>query len=117
MRHDIRGEKLTALCVVPVIAIDQQLDAGILVLPDQVDGLEHGADEAAQWPPIGELVAFSRHLGIVTGKQPRIAMGLFDCVVIALRRIAVAAQHRKLMTHGRNIALDIAGVGQMGDRA
>jgi hypothetical protein len=52
VRHDIRDEKFTALGVVP-IAIDQQVDAGVLVLPDQVDGLRHGAGEAARIPAIG----------------------------------------------------------------
>lgn len=34
MRHDIRGEEFTDLLVVP-IAVDQQADAGVLVLSDQ----------------------------------------------------------------------------------
>jgi hypothetical protein len=37
VRHDIRDEELACLDVVLVIADDQQLDAGILVLPDQID--------------------------------------------------------------------------------
>src|SRR3982074_1966592 len=48
VRHDIRDEELTALYVVPPIGVDQQLDAGVLVLPDQVDGLGRRADKAAQ---------------------------------------------------------------------
>jgi len=33
VRHNIRDEKFTGLCVVP-IANDQQVDTGVLVLPD-----------------------------------------------------------------------------------
>src|SRR3989442_12685435 len=48
VRHNIRDEKFTGLYVVPLIAIDQQLDAGVLVIPDQVDGFGHGAEKATQ---------------------------------------------------------------------
>jgi hypothetical protein len=45
VRHDIGGEEFMGLYVVPV-AIDQQSDARILVLPDQVDRLGYRPDEA-----------------------------------------------------------------------
>src|SRR5437899_2915165 len=71
VRHDIRGEKLTALDVVPPIGADQQLDAGVLVLPDEVDGLGRRADKAAQRPGGGgQPLALRRHCGIVTGEKP-----------------------------------------------
>jgi len=37
VRDDIRDEKFTGLHVVPSIGVDQQVDAGVFVLPDQVD--------------------------------------------------------------------------------
>jgi hypothetical protein len=40
VRHDIRDEKFGGHFVVPIV-IDEQLDAGCLVLSDQVDGLGH----------------------------------------------------------------------------
>jgi hypothetical protein len=48
MRHDIRDEKFTVLFVALSVGIDQQIDAGVLVLPDQVNGLGHRAEKAAQ---------------------------------------------------------------------
>jgi hypothetical protein len=36
--------------VVPVVAVDQQLHARVLVLPDAVDRLGHGADKARNDP-------------------------------------------------------------------
>jgi len=37
--YDIRRHQLVRLHVVPVVAVDEQLHAGILVLADQIDGL------------------------------------------------------------------------------
>jgi hypothetical protein len=37
VRHDIRDEQFSGLRVVPSIGIEQQVAAGVLVLPDQVD--------------------------------------------------------------------------------
>src|SRR5258708_10416517 len=119
VRHDIRGEELTALDVVPPIGADQQLDAGVLVLPDEVDGLRGRADKAAQRSGGGgQPLALRRHRGVVTGEKPGLDTGLFDRVVIATRRVAMSAQHRQLMPYLRDVALDeIAGVGQAGDCA
>ena len=80
VRHDIRGEKFTGLYVVPLIAIDQQLDAGVLVLPDQVDGLGHRTDKAAQRSAGSQPLALRRHRGRVAGKQPVLNMGVFSIV-------------------------------------
>src|SRR4030095_4418026 len=49
VRHDVRDEELPGLHVVAGIAMDKQVDASILELADQVDGLGHGADKAARW--------------------------------------------------------------------
>ena len=46
MRHDLRRHKLMGLHVVAIIAVDQQLYTGVLVLADQIDGFGHGPDEA-----------------------------------------------------------------------
>src|SRR5512144_2823604 len=68
VRHDIRDEQLTGLCVVPAIGIDQQVDAGGLVLPDQIDGLGHAADKAAHRSAGGQPLALRRQRGRVAGK-------------------------------------------------
>ena len=68
VRHDIRDEKFTGLYVVPLIAIDQQLDAGVLVLPDQVDGLGHRTGKAAQRSVGSQPLALRRHRCVVAGK-------------------------------------------------
>jgi hypothetical protein len=39
VRHNVGGEKLAGFDVVPVVAVDQKLDAGILVLTNQIDRL------------------------------------------------------------------------------
>jgi hypothetical protein len=43
VRDHIRGEKFAGLGIVPSISFDQQVDSSVLVLPDQIDGLGHGA--------------------------------------------------------------------------
>ena len=68
MRHNIRGEKFTGLYVVPSIGIDQQVDAGVLVLADQVDGLGHRTDKAAQWSAGGQSLALCRQRDRIAGK-------------------------------------------------
>ena len=68
VRHNIRDEKFTGLHVVPSIAMDEQVDAGVLVLPDQIDGLGHGADEAGQRSTGSQPLALCRHRGRVAGK-------------------------------------------------
>jgi len=53
---------------VPSIGIDQQVDAGVLVLPDQVDGLGHRTDKAAQWSAGGQSLALCRQRDRIAGK-------------------------------------------------
>src|SRR5438552_11983041 len=98
VRHDIRDEKFTGLCIVP-IANDQQVDAGVLVLPDPVDGLGHGAEKAAQRSARRQPFALRPYCGIVAAKSPGLERGLFDRLVIATRRLAMSAQHRPLRPH------------------
>src|SRR5216683_8317898 len=106
VRHDIRDEKLSGLDVVPTIAMDQQGDAGVPVLPDQIDGLGHGTDKAAQRSEGSLPLALRRHRGRVAAKQPALDMGLFDRVVIATHRVAMAAQHGQLVSCLRDVATD-----------
>ena len=112
VRHDIRDEKFTGLFVVPlIIAIDQQVDAGVLVLPDQVNGLGHRNDKAAQWSVGGQSLALCRQRGRIAGKQSGLDTGLFARVVIAARGVTMSAQHRELVPYLRDVAVDdIAGV-------
>src|SRR5713101_1668074 len=71
VRHDIRDEKFTSLFVVPlIIAIDQQVDAGVLVLPDQVDGLGHRTDKAAQRSTGSQPLALRPQRGRVAAQYP-----------------------------------------------
>ena len=70
--HHLRGEQFVGLDVVPIVAVDQQLDAGVLIAADQVDGLRHGADKAPQWPAAGEPLALGRHAGRVAGDEPAV---------------------------------------------
>jgi hypothetical protein len=117
VRHDIRGEKFTALDVVS-IAIDQQVDAGVVVLSDQVYGLGDRTEKSARRPAIGHPPALRRYCGVVAGEKPSADMGLFDRIVIATLRVAMSAQYRQLMPYLRNVGIDeIAGVGETGNRA
>jgi hypothetical protein len=70
VRHNFRGEKFTSLCVVPSIGIDHQVDAGVLVLSDQVDGLAHRTDKAAQRSADSQPLALRHDCGVVAGEQP-----------------------------------------------
>jgi hypothetical protein len=111
VRHGIRDEKFGGLFVVP-IAIDEQLDAGCLVLSDQVDGLGHRTDIAVRRFASRRPLALRRHFGVIAGEKPSPDMSLFDRVVIATRLVAMAAQHIELMLDlDRFAAGDIAGVG------
>ena len=67
MRHDIRREQFVSLDVVPVIAVDQKLHAGVLILADQIDGRRHGADKTPQRPASGQPLTFRLHSGLVAG--------------------------------------------------
>jgi len=67
VRHDIRCEELARFDVIPSIAGDQYVDPGVLVLADQVDGLGHGTDEAAQWSAGGQPLALRGGCGGAAG--------------------------------------------------
>lgn len=47
VRHHIRREYLSALVVTPSISVDQHIDTDIPILPNQIDGLGHGAEKPA----------------------------------------------------------------------
>jgi hypothetical protein len=78
VRHDIRDEKFPGLHVVPSIGIDQQVDAGVLVLPDQVDGLGHRTEKSGRRSASSQPRALRRRCGVVAGEKPTPDMGLFD---------------------------------------
>jgi len=72
MRHDLRRDKLVGLHVVAIIAVDQQLYTGVLVFADQINGLRHGADKAAQRTAPRQTLALRRDCGLVASKQPAV---------------------------------------------
>src|SRR5260221_10241832 len=98
VRHDIRDEKFTGLHVVESIAVDQQVHAGVPVLPDQVDALGHCTDKALRRSTGRKPLALRRHSGHVAGKHPALDMGLFNGVVVATHGVAMPAQHRQLVS-------------------
>ena len=57
VRHDIRREEFVSLDVVPVIAVDQQVHTGVLILADQIDGRRHRADKTPQRPASSRVLA------------------------------------------------------------
>jgi len=57
VRYDVGHKELARLLVVWSIRVDQHVDTGILVLPDQVYGLSHGTDKAAQRPAGSQALA------------------------------------------------------------
>src|SRR5262249_38223191 len=119
VRHDIRYEKFAGLYVVPkiAIAVDQQVDACVAVLPNDIDGLGHGTDKAAQRSAGGEVRTLPRYRGRIVGKRPALDMGFFDRVVVPIYRVAMPAQHSQLTPCFCNIAADqIARVSKTGDR-
>ena len=100
------------------IAVDQQVDAGVVVLSDQVDGLGDRTEKSARRPAIRQPRALCRYCGVVAGEKPSADMGLLDRIVIATLRVAMSAQYRQLMPYLRNVGIDeIAGVGETGNRA
>jgi len=71
VRHDIRGEEFTGLFVIP-IAIDQQVDAGVLVLSDQIDGLGHRTEKAGDGPRAVSCARFAAAAASLRARsQPR----------------------------------------------
>jgi hypothetical protein len=101
VRHHIRGDKLTGLHVIPSVGIDQQIDAGILVLPDQINDLGDGAGKAAQRSVRGQPLVLRRYSSVASDKQPELDKSLFDLLAIAARRVAMAAPHRQVMQYPR----------------
>jgi hypothetical protein len=118
VRHDIGDEELAALHVVQSVAVDQEVDAGVLVLPDQVDGLGHRAGKTGRRSTGDQPLALRRQCRRVAGKEPALDVALLDRVVVAADCVAVPAQHAKLVLRFRDVAADqIAGVGETGDGA
>src|SRR5215472_15035132 len=103
--------------VVTIVAVDQQLYTGILILADQVDGLGNRADKTPQRPAVSQSLTFCRHCGLIASEQPTVIMGPFDRRVVAASAIAVTTKHRQLVPDHVWIAADVAGLREAGDRA
>src|SRR5262252_4852917 len=94
--------------VVTIVAVDQQLHTGILILADQVDGLGHRADKTPQWPAGSQSLTFCRHCSLIASEQPTVIVGRFNCRVVSSSAIAVATKHRQLVPDYVRIAADVA---------
>src|SRR5947209_1427786 len=68
MWHDIRREEFVSLHIVSVVAVDQQVHTGILILADQIDRLEHRADKTPQRSALSQPLTFRRHSGLVAAE-------------------------------------------------
>src|SRR5580693_4858266 len=89
VRDDIRREEFVGLDVVPVIAVDQQVHTGVLILADQIDGLGHRADKTPQRSALSQLLALRRHIWLVAAEQPAVIVGDFNCMAVTLRGVAM----------------------------
>src|SRR5271167_2008780 len=72
VRHDIRRKEFVSLNVVSVIAVDQQVHTGVLILGDQIDGLGHRADKTPQRSALSQPLTLRRHSGLVAAQQPTV---------------------------------------------
>ena len=115
VRHDIRRKEFVSLDVVPVIAVDQQVHTGVLILADQIDGLGHRADKTAQRSALSQPLTLRRHSGLVAAEQPAVIVGRFDRGAVTLRGVAMPTKHRELVPHRFRITTDVAGIGQASD--
>src|SRR5262249_988959 len=57
--------------------------------PNDIDGLGHGTDKAAQRSAGGEVRTLPRYRGRIVGKRPALDMGFFDRVVVPIYRVAI----------------------------
>src|ERR1700730_11432636 len=117
VRDDIRREEFVSLDVVPVIAVDQQVHTGVLILADQIDGLGHCAHKPPQRSALSQPLTLRRHSGLVAAEQPAVIVGRFNRSVVTLRGVAMLTKYRKLVPHRFRITADVAGIGQSSDRA
>src|SRR5438105_9450154 len=69
VRDDIRREEFVSLDVVPVIAVDQQVHTGVLILADQIDGLGHYAHKTPQRSALSQPLTLRRHSGLVAAEH------------------------------------------------
>src|SRR5271156_3113391 len=70
VRHDIRREEFVGLDVVSVVAVDQQVNTGILKLADQIDSLGHRAHKTPQRSALSQPLTLRRHSGLVAAQPP-----------------------------------------------
>src|SRR5580704_14506999 len=95
VRDDIRREEFVGLDVVPVIAVDQQVHTGVLILADQIDGLGHCAHKTPQRSALSQPLTLRRHSGLVAAEQ------------VTLRGVAMLTKYRKLVPHRFRITADV----------
>jgi len=69
LQRDLSGEQLKGFHSVPVVAVDQPLDAGISVLTDQIDRLGHRGDVTAPRSAHRVACALRRDRGIIAGER------------------------------------------------
>src|SRR5271154_1730012 len=65
VRHDIGCEEFVCLNVVSVIAVDQQVHTGVVILADPIDGLRHRADNPPHGPAPPPPLPLRPHSGVV----------------------------------------------------
>src|SRR6266404_2780680 len=94
VRDDIRREEFVSLDVVPVIAVDQQVHTGVLILADQIDGLGHCAHKTPQRSALSQPLTLRRHSGLVAAEQPAVIVGRFNRSVVTLRGVAMLTKYR-----------------------
>src|SRR4051795_13692940 len=82
VRHDVRYEEFVSLNVVSVVAVDQQVHTGVLVLADQIDGLGHRTHKTPQRSALSQPLTLRRHSGLVAAEQPAVIVGRFNRSVV-----------------------------------
>src|ERR1700738_2856981 len=88
VRDDIRREEFVSLDVVPVIAVDQQVHTGVLILADQIDGLGHCAHKTPQRSALSQPLTLRRHSGLVAAEQPAVLVVRFSVHIARISRTA-----------------------------
>src|SRR5580704_16783842 len=107
VRDDIRREEFVGLDVVPVIAVDQQVHTGVLILADQIDGLGHCAHKTPQRSALSQPLTLRRHSGLVAAEQPAVIVGRFNRNVVTPCGVAMLTKYRKLVPHRFRITADV----------
>src|ERR1700755_2703486 len=89
VRHDVRREEFVSLEVVYVVAVDQQVHTGVLILADQIDGPGHSAYKTPQRSALSQPLTLRRHIWLVAAEQPAVIVGDFNGMAVTLRGVAM----------------------------